>query len=1037
MAVNLGTAIGYLDLDTKKFVIGLDKAYASLKLFGDSTDTINEKLMKFSRATGLAGKLLTATITAPVIGFTAASVKAGAGFDSSMSKVKAVAYTTMDDIDGLQEAAENLGVDFVDTGDNVETSFNTIRNAAIKMGNDTKFTAQESAEALYYMGLAGWNSAEMLNGLQGILDLSAASGVDLAQTSDIVTDALTAFGKEASYSTDFANALAAASANSNTNVDLLGESFKYVAPVAGAYGYSIQDVTLALGLMASAGVKGTQAGTGLRQALKQLTNPTDKNLALMEKYGVTLQDDEGNMLSLREVMNKWRESFGDLNVELYDTEGNLKTGEQILEEYGHSLPTSEFEKLNAVANIFGTRALPGVLAIIGSGDEDFDELAAAIDGANESFDGLGEAMGQARMRNDNLAGDWVLFTSALGTAKIVISDMLNGVLRGLVQGLTNIVRAFNTAPPVVQKLIFALSLLAAAVGPILLIISGISFVAAHLVGTFGSLSAVLSGIALGPIAIVVAAIAGFIAIIVHLWKTNEDFRNKIISIWNNIKQSITNFVSRFKEQMQQLKEHFAPVVEDLKKAWDAFCNMVAPAIEAAFSIVGTIIDTALTTISYLIDAFIAFINGDWDAFWNSLYWVVETVLDGVFTAISTWGQGLIDTFRPLWDALGEIVSNAMDFILNKIVEIGLYIVTKLKEVWDNTVQNALTAWNNMKTYVIQKATDIKNKTVEKFNEVKQRLLQIWNNIWSNISSAVNNIKTTVVQKWNDIKTDTLNKFNNIKSTVKEKIDGVKQHISEGLSNAKETVERILGNIKEAFTKAMDKAKETVKSGIDKIKSFFDFSWSLPHLKLPHFSVSGSFSLNPPSVPHFGISWYKKAMRNGILMNEPTIFGWDSKTGKFLAGGEAGTEVIVGARSLIDMIRDAVRSSTAGLTDKVASYCAVVVDAFTLSMNMFASVMDTFVDAISDIVIDTSPIKGMAVTMKNVGRDIKDGYRGITTTRLQDEDIYKIANAFYEVIKEVPIENKVVFDVKEGDVNIDGERVGRRLEPIISRIQATS
>ena len=142
-------------------------------------------------------------------------------------------------------------------------------------------------------------------------------------------------------------------------------------------------------------------------------------------------------------------------------------------------------------------------------------------------------------------------------------------------------------------------------------------------------------------------------------------------------------------------------------------------------------------------------------------------------------------------------------------------------------------------------------------------------------------------------------------------------------------------------------------------------------------------------------------------------------------------------SLIDMIRDAVRSSTAGLTDKVASYCAVVVDAFTLSINMLANTMDMFVDAISDVAIDTSPIKGMAVTMKNVGRDIKDGYRGTTTTRLQDEDIYKIANAFYEVIKEVPIENKVVFDVKEGDVNIDGERVGRRLEPIISRIQATS
>ena len=475
--INLGTAVGTLALDASSFNATLETAYENVAGLDTKFGTLSGGLGVIGKGLTTVGKTLTTTVTAPVVGFGAASVKAGADFDSAMSKVMAIGgdFGELQDknSESLKRAAQDVGLQYEDMGSYAASAFNLVRQYAIQMGNDTKFTAEESADALYYMALAGWGGAEMLDGLKGIMDLSAASGVELARTSDIVTDALTAFGESADQSGRFANILAATSANSNTNVDLLGESFKYVGAVAGAYGYSLEDVSLALGTMASAGVKGTQAGTGLRQALKQLTNPTDENAALMDKFGIKLADAQGNMYSLRELMGQWRESFAGLNVDLYDTEGNLKTGEQILEEYGHSMPTSEFEKLNAIASIFGTRALPGVMAIINSSDEDFQELAYDIDNSSTSFGGMGDAAYQAATMLDNLKGDWILFTSALGTAKVIISDMVNGPLRSLLKWLRDMVTAFNTASPETQRFIVKMALIAASIGPVIFAIGKI------------------------------------------------------------------------------------------------------------------------------------------------------------------------------------------------------------------------------------------------------------------------------------------------------------------------------------------------------------------------------------------------------------------------------------------------------------------------------------------------------------------------------------------------------------------------------------
>lgn len=260
-----------------------------------------------------------------------------------------------------------------------------------EMGATTKFTASEAGDAFTYMAMAGWNAEQMMDGIGGIMSLSAADGLDLATTSDIVTDALTAFGLQAKDSGHFADVLAKASSSANTNVEMLGESFKYVAPIAGAMSYSVEDVSLALGLMANASVKGSMAGTSLKTALSNMSAPTDQMAAVMEKFGITLTDANGEMKSLKEVLDTIRLKLGKL---------------------------SETEKTAAASTLFGKEAMSGMLAIINASDEDYQKLAESIANA----DGAAQQMSDTML--DNLQGSFTLLQSAAEGVKITVGERL-------------------------------------------------------------------------------------------------------------------------------------------------------------------------------------------------------------------------------------------------------------------------------------------------------------------------------------------------------------------------------------------------------------------------------------------------------------------------------------------------------------------------------------------------------------------------------------------------------------------------------------
>lgn len=301
-----------------------------------------------------------------------------ANFEAAMSQVKAISGATGEDFDKLTEKAKYMGA-------------------------TTKFTATEAAEGFNYMAMAGWKTQDMLDGIEGIMSLAAASGESLGTTSDIVTDALTAFGLKASDSGHFADVLAQASANANTNVGMLGESFKYIAPVAGAMGYKIEDISLALGLMANSSVKGTMAGTALKTALANMAAPTDKMAEAMDKYGISLTDGKGNMKSFKGVMDNLRGSLGGL---------------------------SEAEQTAAASTIFGKEAMAGMLSIINASEEDYNKLADAVNNA----DGASQKMADTML--DNLQGAFTLLQSAADGVKLSLGERLKPYLMDLATWLT-------------------------------------------------------------------------------------------------------------------------------------------------------------------------------------------------------------------------------------------------------------------------------------------------------------------------------------------------------------------------------------------------------------------------------------------------------------------------------------------------------------------------------------------------------------------------------------------------------------------------
>ena len=936
MAVDVGSAVGYLDLDISGFLNNWKTAQGEADSASKNIATkIGNNLSSAGKSLQSAGSTLNKTATVPLLGFGAAATKVTTDFDSAMSKVSAISGATGNDLTRLRDKAK-------------------------EMGAETKFSATESAEAFTYMAMAGWKTEDMLDGISGIMSLAAADGLDLATTSDIVTDALTAFGLSAKDSGHFADVLAKASSNANTNVSLLGESFKYAAPVAGALGYSAEDTAIALGLMANAGIKGSQGGTALRSSLSRLIKPTDQVAAAMEKYNISMVNSDGTMKSLGGVMNLLRTNLGGL---------------------------SEAEQAQAAAALFGQEAMSGMLSIINASSTDYQKLTDAIYHA----DGAAQQMADTML--DNFGGQLTLLKSALEGVAIQIGEILMPYLTKLVGKVQDLVSWFGSLSTQQKEQILKWAGIVAAAGPVLTIVGklvsgfgtmfttlgkipgaiskvssgfktavnsvknvGEAFKLAKagytgLAGSTSKLGAALAGVT-APMLAIVAVIGVLIAAFVSLWKNNEEFRDKITEIWNGIVSMFADFFAQITEKINSLGFDFENFGEVLKALWQGLCDFLAPIFIGAFQYISDTLQTTLDIILGIVDFFISIFKGDWEGAWNAIKGIYESIWNGMVA----WLQNVGNTLLGILDVI-----------------CGWFGTT-----WDAT-------WTSIKTFFVN----------------------IWNSIVSFFTTTWTNIKMTVT-----------NALNSIKTFVSSSVDNIKSKITSGFNAAKSTVANVLDSIKSKFTSIWNNCTSIVSRAVSKLKSLMNFSWSLPKLKLPHLSISGRFSINPPSVPRFSISWYKKAMEDGMILNSPTIFGYNAATGQFLAGGEAGSETVVGTKSLLKMIKAAVTGSNAEVLKSIEMHFEALYTNFSASSERLVAILGELLESSLKYANAVSNI----ATIDSFGKG--DGF-----------DYATLAAYLADEFKRAPVQHNINVEMEDGDVYLDNERVGRKVAPVVSRVVA--
>lgn len=601
---------------------------------GEKLQTVGNKISSVGQ------KLL--PVTGVVTGLGTAAVKTAADFDSAMSRVAAVSGATGSDFDKLRDKAR-------------------------EMGAKTKFSATEAADAMNYMAMAGWKTEDMLSGIEGVMYLAAASGEDLATTSDIVTDALTAFGLTAADSGHFADVLAAASSNANTNVSMMGETFKYCAPVAGALGFSVEDTAEAIGLMGNAGIKASQAGTSMRSIMTNLTGDVKLSGAAIGDVTIATTNADGSMRSLSAILADCRGAFAGM---------------------------TEAEKANNAEALVGKNAMSGFLALMNAAPEDIAKVSGAVNNCKDAAKNMADTM------QDNLEGQLTILKSQLQELAISFGDLLMPAVRSIVSGLQGMVDVLNAMPDGVKRVIMIVALLAAALGPVLIIIgktlSAIGTImtwAPKLAGAIstvkGAFAALSATMMANPIAIVIAAIAALVAAFIYLWNTNEEFRQFWIRLWNEIKEvavQVWTAVSQF------LVSAWNGIRNTAVAVWNGirdFFSSLWAGIKTLFTMVVTAISTFLVgawngiraTVMAVWNAISAFLG----SVWNGIKSVITNVVNGIRNTISSVVNGIKNTvsgaFNAMWNGVRSTISGIYNTIRDGLGNAVNYITSLASAGW--------------------------------------------------------------------------------------------------------------------------------------------------------------------------------------------------------------------------------------------------------------------------------------------------------------------------------------------------------------------
>lgn len=579
------------------------------------------------------------------------AIKVGSDFEAGMSKVNAISNASSQTV-------------VTATGEEIN-AFEALSQKALDMGVSTKFSATESAEALNYMAMAGWKPQQMYESLAGVMNLAAASGEDLATTSDIVTDAMTAFGMSADRAGEFADVLAAASANSNTNVSIMGETFKYVAPLCGTLGYSVQDTAVAIGLMANSGIKGTQAGTSLKTALANLAAPTKNQAAAMEELGISLTKSSGETKSLMEVMQDLKKSIGGVDISVTDSEGNLKSYDQIISEVSRTTDgLSKVQQIQAASTIFGKEAMAGLLAIVNSSDEDFAKLTDAIYNSKDAAENM------ALVMQDNLQGQIVLLKSAaegLGVAVYQhIQEPLKEVAKKGYEYITQLSDAFRDGG--FEGLVNEIgNVLADAVSMVMTYAPKLVDAAVDCIDAFiGGISSALPAIAPAAVQIGTTLIEGIIRVVPQLLSAGV--------------QLLTALVEGAASAAPQLIVAF---VEAVAAVIEALIEQAPALLQAGMDLLQALADGILQSLPIIAEAAPELIQSLCDSVTETLPQLLETGLE----IVNSLAEGLIQAAPQIATAAAQIITTLATFVIQNLPTIALAAVEIISTLADTLISS--------------------------------------------------------------------------------------------------------------------------------------------------------------------------------------------------------------------------------------------------------------------------------------------------------------------------------------------------------------
>lgn len=933
-------------------------------------------------------------------------IELGQNFTSTMSEVSAISGATGEDFEKLEACAREYGA-------------------------TTVFSASNAAEALKYMSLAGWDADQSTSALGGVLNLAAASGMELGAASDMVTDYLSAFAMEAGDAAYFADLLSYAQSHSNTTAEALGEAYKNCAANLNAAGQDIETVTSLLEGMANQGYKGSEAGTAMAAIMRDITNGMKDGAIKIGETSVAVMDAKGNFRDLTDILTEVEAATNGMG---------------------------DAERAVALSSTFTADSTKGLNLILNEGMDNIAGYEEELRGAS------GSAEEMANIMNDNLSGDVAAMNSAFEELGLKIYDALESKLRAGVQFITNgVIPAIEWLGGHIPEVTIAVSGLGAVIAAMNW--GTISSKIAMVKGALVKLAAALGGVSLPAIAII-AVITAVALAFTNLWKNNEEFRNKITAIWDGIKAKFDEFGQGIVDRLNALGFEFEDITEVMKAVWDGFCEVLAPIFEGVFQQISNILNEALDILTGLFDIFAGIFTGDWDMVWQGVQevfgavwdfvvatfenWIstftsladtvlgwfgtdwetvwtnVKTFFSDTWNAISSFFSGILtgiktfftdtwnaivsffsgilsgiyssvtgtmteihDTFTNIWDSITGFLSGAWETIKN-IVTVGIMAVKEIisaafqiitlpfRFIWENCKDTVLSIWETIKSVIGEKidavkekittvTTAISNVASAAWNAISSTASSLWEGIkgtigskidaakekvstatstitsvassaWSSVSSTASSLWSTISStvsskisaassavssatstitsvassawssvssaassKWESVRSTISSKLSSAQSTVSSLMSGITSTMSSGLSSALSTVSGKFSSIYSTISSKMSAARDAVGNAISALKSKFNFSWSLPHLKLPHVSISGSFSINPPSVPHFGISWYK----DGGILTRPTIFG--AAGNNLLAGGEAGAEAVVPLATLWDKLETMITS----------------------------------------------------------------------------------------------------------------------------------